>query len=67
LDKAGAYSLQVEGRKLIEALEGDYLSAVGLPLRAVAGLLREAGIRTEVDVDSIYHRREVMNWKSYET
>ncbi|MBI3811876.1 MAG: septum formation protein Maf [Nitrospirae bacterium] len=67
LDKAGAYSLQGEGRKLIEALEGDYLSAVGLPLRTVAGLLREAGIRTEVDVEAIYHRREIMNWRNYET
>jgi septum formation protein len=66
MDKAGAYSLQGEGRKLIESLEGDYLSAVGLPLRAVAGLLREAGIRTEVDVEAIYRRREIMNWKSYE-
>jgi septum formation protein len=66
MDKAGAYSLQGEGRKLIEWLEGDYLSAVGLPLRAMAGLLREAGIRTEVDVEAIYRRREIMNWKSYE-
>jgi septum formation protein len=66
MDMAGAYSLQGEGRKLIESLEGDYLSAVGLPLRAVAGLLREAGIRTEVDVEAIYRRREIMNWKSYE-
>ena len=66
LDKAGAYSLQEEGRKLIESLEGDYLSAVGLPLRAVAGLLREAGIRTEIDVEAIYRQRNIMNWQSYE-
>jgi septum formation protein len=66
LDKAGAYSLQGEGRKLIDSIEGDYLSAVGLPLRAVAGLLREAGIRIEVDVEAIYRRREIMNWQSYE-
>ena len=66
LDKAGAYSLQGEGRSLIESIEGDYLSAVGLPLRAVAGLLREAGIRTEIDVEAIYRRRNIMNWQSYE-
>jgi nucleoside triphosphate pyrophosphatase len=66
LDKAGSYSLQGEGRKLIESIEGDYLSAVGLPLRAVAGLLREAGIRPAVEVESIYRRRDIMNWKSYE-
>lgn len=67
LDKAGAYSLQGEGRKLIETLKGDYLSAVGLPLRAVAGLLREAGLKTEVDIEAIYRRQEIMNWRSYET
>ena len=66
LDKAGAYSLQGEGRKLIDSIEGDYLAAVGLPLRAVAGLLREAGIRPAADVESIYQRRNIMNWQSYE-
>ncbi|MBI3609749.1 MAG: septum formation protein Maf [Nitrospirae bacterium] len=65
LDKAGAYLLQGEGRKLIESLKGDYLSAVGLPLRALAGLLREAGIRTKVDVELIYRQRNIMNWRSY--
>ena len=66
LDKAGAYSLQGEGRKLIDSIEGDYLSAVGLPLRAVAGLLREAEIQPAADIEAIYHRREIMNWRSYE-
>lgn len=66
LDKAGAYSLQGGGRELIESIEGDYLSAVGFPLRAAAGLLREAGIGPEVDVESIYRRRDIMNWKSYD-
>jgi nucleoside triphosphate pyrophosphatase len=65
LDKAGAYSLQGGGRELIESIEGDYLSAVGLPLRAVAGLLREAGLRPAADVESIYRRHDIMNWKSY--
>jgi len=65
VDKAGAYSLQGEGRKLIESIEGDYLSAVGLPLGAVADLLRGIGIQIDVGVEGIYHRREVMNWKSY--
>ena len=66
LDKAGAYSLQGEGRQLIDSVEGDYLAAVGLPLRAVAGLLREAGIRPAADVEAIYRRRNIMNWQSYE-
>jgi len=66
LDKAGAYSLQGKGRQLIDSIEGDYLSAVGLPLRAVSGLLREAGIKPAKDVESIYQMRSVMNWQSYE-
>lgn len=65
LDKAGAYSLQGEGRKLIDSIEGDYLSAVGLPLRAVAGFLIEAGIRPAADVEAIYRGRNFMNWRSY--
>lgn len=65
LDKAGAYSLQGEGRRLIRSIEGDFLAAVGLPLRAVEELLREAGIRPAADVDSIYRERRIMNWKSY--
>lgn len=66
LDKAGAYSLQGQGRKLIESLDGDYLSAVGLPLRAVAGFLSEAGIRAEANVEGIYRERNFMNWRSYD-
>lgn len=66
LDKAGAYSLQGEGRNLIHSIEGDYLAAVGLPLRAVAGILSEKGIRPFNDVELIYGTRTVMNWKSYE-
>lgn len=66
MDKAGAYSLQGEGRELIESIEGDYLSAVGLPLRAVAKLLRGSGFRPVADVESIYRQRNIMNWQSYE-
>ena len=66
MDKAGAYSLQGEGRELIGSIEGDFLSAVGLPLRAVAGLLCEAGIKPSRDVESVYSRRGFMNWQSYE-
>ncbi|MEK6684340.1 MAG: Maf family protein [Nitrospirota bacterium] len=66
MDKAGAYSLQGEGRKLVESIEGDYLAAVGLPLRAVAGLLGEEGLRPTENVETIYRRRDIMNWLSYE-
>ena len=67
MDKAGAYSLQGGGRQLIDSIEGDFLSAVGLPLRAVAGLLGEAGIKLSKDIESIYQKREIMNWLSYES
>jgi septum formation protein len=66
LDKAGGYSLQGEGRQLIESLDGDYLSAVGLPLRTLNRLLIEAGLRPTADVNLIYRRRDFMNWRSYE-
>ena len=65
MDKAGAYSLQGEGRQLIESIEGDFLSAVGLPLRATALLLEGAGIKPAIDVESVYLRRDVMNWQSF--
>jgi nucleoside triphosphate pyrophosphatase len=66
LDKAGAYSLQGEGRLFIDSIEGDYLAAVGLPLRATAGILIEAGIRPAADVERIYRSRTIMNWKSFD-
>ncbi len=66
LDKAGAYSLQGEGRCLIENLKGDYLAAVGLPLRAVLKILREAKIVVPVDVEHIYKERNFLNWKTYD-
>jgi septum formation protein len=40
LDKAGAYSIQGQGRNLIAAMEGDYLAAVGMPLKPIAGYLK---------------------------
>ena len=54
LDKAGAYALQGEGRKLIKSLSGDYLSAVGLPLRWVANVLMKESVKILVDVENIY-------------
>lgn len=41
LDKAGAYAIQGEGRKLIESFEGDFDGAVGLPLALIVKALRE--------------------------
>lgn len=66
LDKAGAYSVQGKGHVLIESITGDYLAAVGLPLRSVAKTLHEAGIFLPVDVDMVYKERSFLNWRTFE-
>lgn len=65
LDKAGAYSLQGEGRRLIEWLEGDYLAAVGLPLRGVVHAIEKAGLEPKADIEEIYRHRKFMNWDTF--
>jgi septum formation protein len=65
-DKAGAYCLQGQGRNLIEGLEGDYLSAVGLPLKAVARGLREMGVTVNANVERVYEERNFQNWRHYQ-
>jgi septum formation protein len=64
LDKAGAYSIQGEGRHLITSIEGDYLAAVGLPLRPVADYLRSRGLSFSFDVDKLYAEKSFMNWRT---
>jgi septum formation protein len=64
MDKAGAYSIQGEGRKLIASIGGDYLAAVGLPLRAIARYLRERGVTLPVNIDRLYAQRNFLNWRS---
>jgi septum formation protein len=66
LDKAGAYSLQGAGRGLLAGLDGDYLAAVGLPLRAVAEGLRAMGVPVACDLDRLYRERAFLNWKTFE-
>lgn len=65
MDKAGGYSLQGEGRRLIEWLDGDYLAAVGLPLRGLVDALRKAGLHPTIDLDHLYNQRDFMNWQTY--
>jgi len=45
LDKAGAYGIQGFGATIVECVEGDYFSVMGLPLARLVGLLRDVGVR----------------------
>lgn len=44
LDKAGAYGAQGEAARLIERVDGPFLTVVGLPLDELRPLLRELGM-----------------------
>jgi septum formation protein len=44
IDKAGAYAIQGLGALLVERIEGDYYNVIGLPLCALAGVLRRFGV-----------------------
>jgi septum formation protein len=66
LDKAGAYSIQGEGRALIESIHGDYLAAVGLPLRPIADYLRTRGVQGLTNVDKLYSDKSYLNWKTFD-
>ena len=62
LGKAGAYSIQGGGGELIERLNGDFTTVVGLPLRVVATLLQQAGVRVPVDLHVLYTEKPFENW-----
>lgn len=66
LGKAGAYSIQGHGAKLIEKIEGDYPTIVGLPLWRVGKLLEERGIKLGHSIEEIYRVRPYANWKDFE-
>ncbi len=61
MGKAGAYSIQDSGHRLIVRIEGDYTAAVGLPLRLVARLLRMSGVEVP-DIQSLYQTKPYSNW-----
>jgi septum formation protein len=43
MDKAGAYGIQGYGAALVERIDGDFFSVMGLPIRLVLELLEQAG------------------------
>jgi len=43
-DKAGAYAIQGDGRRLVRAIRGPFDNVVGMPMRLVSRLLQECGI-----------------------
>jgi septum formation protein len=65
LDKAGAYSIQGYGRDLIEAIDGDYLAAVGLPLLPIADYLRSRNMAFTGNIDALYRDKAFLNWASF--
>lgn len=44
LDKAGAYALQGQGAALVESIDGDPTTVIGLPLRQTIDALRAIGL-----------------------
>ena len=65
LGKAGAYSIQGEGADLVDSIDGDFPTVVGLPLRLVAQLLAQAGVRVPVDLDELYVTKPYANWARF--
>jgi septum formation protein len=65
LGKAGAYSIQGEGGDLIDSIDGDFSTVVGLPLRLVAQLLTQVGVRVSVDLDELYLVKPYANWARF--
>jgi septum formation protein len=65
IDKAGAYSIQGKGRHLIASIEGDYLAAVGLPLKPIAEYLKDRSIASPLSVDALYADKSFLNWQSF--
>ena len=65
LDKAGAYSIQGEGSRLIKSISGDYLAAVGMPLKPIAEYLRSRGMSFHQDVEKLYREKSFMNWSAF--
>ncbi|HET8579966.1 MAG TPA: Maf family protein, partial [Nitrospiraceae bacterium] len=64
IGKAGAYSIQDSGSRLITRIEGEYTAAVGLPLRLVACLLQRHGVDVP-DIQKLYQTKPYLNWSRF--
>jgi septum formation protein len=65
LDKAGAYSIQGWGAELIESIQGDFLAAVGMPLKPIADYLKSQGISFPLEIDQLYTAKSFLNWSRF--
>jgi septum formation protein len=65
LDKAGAYSIQGKGSRLIDSIRGDYLAAVGMPLKPIALYLRQRGLAFPLDIERFYADKAFLNWRHF--
>jgi len=65
LGKAGAYSIQGKGAQLVEKIEGDYPTIVGLPLWKTAKILEQQEIVLPTTVEEIYRLKPYANWKDF--
>ncbi len=65
LGKAGAYSIQGGGGDLVDSIDGDFPTVVGLPLRLVAQLLTQADVRVPVDLGELYVTKPYANWARF--
>ncbi len=65
LGKAGAYSIQGKGAQLIERIEGDYPTIVGLPLWRTAKALAQQGVVIPNAVEDIYQLKPYANWEEF--
>ena len=65
LGKAGAYSIQGLGGDLIERIDGDYTTVVGLPVKMVAQHLLSMGYPVPRAVEELYQQKPYPNWSRF--
>ncbi len=53
MDKAGAYGIQGYGATIVERVDGDYFSVMGLGLRRLVDLLARIGVRYEFGAGAV--------------